>query len=324
MSLFFDDSKLFFLGLYRRRLKVAHIFRLKCKHFVSDALALMMKGLHYEVLIWLYERSWGLFGRMRLSALRQDHFARVNYNCLGIPFVEKSHSRLWREKTLLDMLLRVKNRSLIHELEQCGRKLRIQIDAISADPRPILLAPLHMCSDTCVALVTARAVGGSLTVVSDEVDKLKLTDHYHDEINGHIRLNFVSPLHLNIKNFVTILRNIRQKRGWFAIFPDALPEMTSKMFNVRMRTKTFTLFNRQALLHSGFLEIAKMMNARVFVYGLVRKKGGFDIDVLGCLDCNSLEHDFPKLFELALIKHAPSWLLWHFPSLFYFSADSDF
>jgi hypothetical protein len=258
-----------------------------------------------------------LFTRMERQTKR-DRFSAQIWDANRERLIGDEHTigyrELKRRRILLESAIYHADPKLKAMMIECAAELSRAREALIQRGYTAIFAPFHFCSDA-VATVTAAMVPPyrchAYSIYSqnyfgnDEADHLKsfgaeLIQHHPDNPATHQRV---------------MLREVRTGLANIVIFPDILPQFTAGLLGRVMRTRNVTLFDREARLHSGAEEIARMAGGKLIPYYVYWKDRRLSIRIFE--PCEDIE-EIASCIEQSLRECGDQWLLWHFPSLFYF------
>ncbi|MGL4754939.1 MAG: hypothetical protein ACRCXB_21420 [Aeromonadaceae bacterium] len=228
------------------------------------------------------------------------------------------HEALWKKKVYLDKCLYHYNNKLTLELIAAAKKLQIEMEKIQLGGDPVILAPLHTVSDVVVGTLCSYLDTEKILIISNH-DYHSIGPDEKVKLDAQ-KMQLINPKQLNIPTLKSIIRKVKSHENVFVLYPDVPPEVTWKLSGKSMRTFDCKLFSRQARLHSGLSELAKMTKAKVLFFCMVDKGGVLDVVISGVLPWNLIAERSPTIIENAIRQYSEQWLLWHTPSLFYFNS----
>lgn len=226
-----------------------------------------------------------------------------------------SYSQLQRRRVILSTAVYHGEKNIIAMMTACAEKLTQAREAVIGEGYTPIFAPLHICSDALATITAAMALPRRAYVYSvyqngdfgdDDISKQSILDieliQYHPN----------SPAVQQRK----MLRELRTGKANVIIFPDILPQCTAGLLGREMRAKSMNLFGRQARLHSGAEELARMTHSLLIPFYIYWHNNKIEIRIFE--PCRE-NHTLWDCIELALKEKGDQWLLWHFPSIFYFN-----
>lgn len=254
-------------------------------------------------------------GRIWRSNLVRTVGARVHVDPMRLDYPELARRRLVLESAVYHA-----EPALIAMMRECASRLESVTDELKSGGGIPVLAPFHFCSDviatTVVALMEPRrthvvAISAAGQYGSDEAAwygkfATEIIKHHPDNPPACLR---------------TILRDLRAGTANAVIFSDILPQFTRGYLRRTMRTRNVTLFDRPARLHCGAEDLARMVGGTLVPFYVYWQHGRLGIRIFepchgnGDGNGNGIAH----CLEQALRECGDQWLLWHFPSLFYFN-----
>lgn len=254
-----------------------------------------------------------------LSRNRQRQMlATHNYRRVTGQSARLNRSALWVEKALRDSLFYHGDKKTIAQLQQCAEALNSAINQLDDSPRPVILAPFHMVSDVLAGIVCGLLPGSGVSIISTHLDGA-VGPHESEALQRNkVKMSLVDPGGISSAELKKLIRDIRAQRCRLVIYPDAPPEVTWHLTRKHMRSEDCHLFNRPARIHSGLSELAKLSDAQVLFFGLVRHQGRLKLRVYGVAQPDEVAVQLPRVLETALLNDPQDWLLWHTPSFYYF------
>ncbi|RZT42385.1 lysophospholipid acyltransferase family protein [Cupriavidus agavae] len=227
----------------------------------------------------------------------------------------QGYAALVRRRLVLESAMYHTESGLVGMLEACAAELAMARENMVAQGFTPVFAPLHVCSDALAVAVISLVPPRRTHTIS-----IYAAGHYGaDEAAAFARRDAVMIQHHPDEPAAArraMLREMRANHANLAIFPDILPQFTEAHLGRAMRTHPVTLFGRPARLHGGAGELARLVGGRLIPFYVFWEGGRLAIRVFPpCVDGN----DVARCLEQALREHGDQWLLWHFPSLFYFN-----
>lgn len=260
----------------------------------------------------------GWYIRSRPRNRPRQLLAKNNYCRVTGQHAELNRSALWAEKALRDSLFYHGDKKTVAQLQQCAEALDSAINQLGDSPRPVILAPLHMVSDVLAGIVCGLLPGNGVRIISTHLDGAVGPRESEALRRSKVKMSLVDPGSISSSDLKKIIRDIRGQRCRLVIFPDAPPEVTWHLTGKHMRSEDCQLFDRPARIHSGLSELAKLSDAQVLFFGLVRRQGRLKLRVYGVAQPDEVTVQLPRMLETALLTDPQDWLLWHTPSLYYF------
>lgn len=260
-----------------------------------------------------YPRVW----RFRSPA----RVATDNYKIISGKTRPWLYHNVWRMKKPLELAMYFHNPYLLANMRDLAVELEKTIADIRQRGKTPILAPLHMCSDMLASVLCSMVTPQKSSVISI----YQHNDFGPNEIRAMEQLGFmleqVNPLDSGRK-MAQVLRQAQRQERNFVIYPDALPQSTWRLTGKMMPTKKLHIFQRQGRLHAGTERIAGLLNAEIVVFYLTFDGQRLQLHLLDVLSHTDFIKQSASLIEQALTAHPESWLLWHYPSLFYFNANN--
>lgn len=182
-----------------------------------------------------------------------------------------------------------------------------------------VLTPLHMVSDRLSALLCA----GLRTQPTWVVSSFRAGDvgPHEARATAGLPLHHLHPSALEGSAVRDVIRHCRQGTGQLVVFPDIPPEATQHLFNRTMRSVPARLFGRDARLHCGLADLARLIDTPLVYFSLQVVKHRLQLKVLGLVHASAVATTGASLIERGLREHPEQWLLWNSPSFFYFHPD---
>ncbi|MFM5429141.1 hypothetical protein ACET60_05620 [Aeromonas veronii] len=192
--------------------------------------------------------------------------------------------------------------------------------------RDLIFYPFHVFSDELPVIVLSMMMEKKLYVISDvsEDDWLRKWGEGSTSFRNLWlqNLNLCNPFELQAIEATRMIKRIvgERRRGQceFALFPDALPEYTVRLRGGQNYTKA-CIFNRPSLLHSGGFSFPKIMQKDVLPFYIYVRRGKIKLEVLPVVEKENINDELPILIETVIQEMHDQWMLWHFPSFFYFN-----
>lgn len=224
-----------------------------------------------------------------------------------------------RRRMVLDSAVCCAAPTLVPMLEACAAQLEAAISRASRRGGPPVLAPLHMCSDITATVVAALAAPRRAHVFSIYgQERIGLMEASHLQAHGMTVIQHApdAPLAAHRR----IMRELREHAANLVMFPDILPQFSEAYLGYAMRTRSVRLFGREARLHVGAESFARMAGVGILPFYIYWQDDRLAIRIFDpCDDVDGIA----RCMEQALWSHGDQWLLWHFPSLFYFNDSAE-
>jgi len=236
-----------------------------------------------------------------------------------LEFVGRRHCidypELIRRRRACESALYHADAALLAMMADCAARLADAREVLIRSGQTPVFAPLHFCSDAVATMIAtmvppyrchAYSIYGPGHFGSDVASRMSalnmtLIEHHPNSPPARQR---------------EMLRETRAGLANAVIFPDILPQFTTGTLGRVMRTRSVTLFAREARLHSGAEDIARMVGGRLIPYYIHWQDRRLAIRIFD--PCRDLQ-ELASCIERALLECGDQWLLWHFPSLFYFN-----
>ncbi|WP_421207087.1 hypothetical protein [Aeromonas sp. 601027] len=190
----------------------------------------------------------------------------------------------------------------------------------------VIFYPFHVFSDEFPIVVLALATKKKLSVISD-VSKDTWSSKWGQAVS-QFRSDWISDLDLYnpfelsendaAKNIRKIIGECKNDLCDFALFPDALPEYTVRLRGAHTYKKS-TIFERRALLHSGGFVFPRLMKKDILPYYVYVEGFKLKLRIFPLIDKGDVGDKLPFLIECVIKEKSEQWMLWHFPSFYYFN-----
>lgn len=260
-----------------------------------------------------YPRAWRFMAPARI--------ATDNYKIVSGKHRPLLYHNVWRMKKVLEMAFYLNNPYLLANIRDLAAELDQKIADIRLQGKTPILAPLHMCSDMLASVVCSMVAPQKSSVISI----YQSNNFGPNELQTMEKFGFVleqiNPLDAGRK-MALALRQVQRQETNFVIYPDALPQSTWRITGKMMPTKVLQIFQRQGRLHMGTERIARLLDAEIVLFYLNFDGQRLQLHILDVLNHKDFIKKSAPLIEQALTDHPESWLLWHYPSLFYFNANN--
>jgi len=306
----FEFLSLLLSGYVRVYYKKITIFRI----IKSKLVALLFKYIDYRFLLYIAEKYCFLFGKDYglNSSFRQTH-----YNVLGIQSATTHFFCVMRQKILKNALIH-ENKQLLEQLEACAEKIRSYIDENKISSH-LIFAPLHTVSDILQTVIAARVMSKPVVVVSVHNSMQSLHEKQNNNSQG-ISVEQFNPEAMagnEGNSFQDIIVSLVENQKSLVIFPDAIPECTTRLTKKKMKTYPVRLLGRSCELHSGIPVFSRLLKQSTLFYCLqMDNKNNLNVDILDCVDHRKVEEQMPELVEQGICRYNDEWTLWHYTSFF--------
>lgn len=306
----FEFLSLLLSGYVRVYYKKITIFRT----IKSKLIALFFKHIDYRFLLCISEKYCFLFGK---SYGLNNSFRQTHYNVLGLQSTTTHFFCVMRQKILKNALVN-DNKQLLEQLEACAAKIRSYIDANNISSH-LIFAPLHTVSDILQTVIAAQVTGKPVVVVSVHNSMQSLHEKQNNNSQG-ISIEQFNPeaMEGNEGNSLQdIIFSLVENQKNLVIFPDALPECTTRLTKKKMKTFPVRLLERSCELHSGLPVFSRLLKQSTLFYCIkLDDKNNLNIDILDCVDHRKIEKKMPELVEQGICRYNNEWTLWHYTSFF--------
>ena len=227
---------------------------------------------------------------------------------------------VWHKRSALDKAIYFYNRRLESDIKACARRIEECAEQARADGSPVILAPLHMVSETVALGICALVAPSKIWIVAARETGILKPDQLRRFRDFGVDIVWLDPLTLKSGELIQALSALKRGKGNFLIFPDSLPEITTRIFRKTMSTENYILFDRKAQLHSGLAKMAHMVGAKVLFFSLATRAERIVIEMIKVVPCEEISVELPAFIEAALRNTPQSWMLWHSPSSFFFNS----
>ncbi|WP_436873734.1 hypothetical protein [Kosakonia sacchari] len=306
----FEFLSLLLSGYVRVYYKKITIFRT----IKSKLIALFFKHIDYRFLLCISEKYCFLFGK---SYGLNNSFRQTHFNVLGFQSNTTHFFCVMRQKILKNALIN-ENKQLLEQLEACAGKIRSYIDENNISSH-LIFAPLHTVSDILQTVIAARVTGKPVVVVSVHNSMQSLHEKQNNNSQG-ISIEQFNPeaMEGNEGNSLQdIIFSLVENQKNLVIFPDALPECTTRLTKKKMKTFPVRLLERSCELHSGLPVFSRLLKQSTLFYCIrLDDKNNLNIDILDCVDHRKIEKKMPELVEQGICRYNNEWTLWHYTSFY--------
>jgi hypothetical protein len=229
-----------------------------------------------------------------------------------------------RQRVLRNAII-YENHTLCNHLELCADKLRAFIDENNIS-KQLIYAPLHMVSDILPTVLAGIVANKKINVISVHSEHVNLIDRQQNNIYGVSIEQFNPAIMRGDKGtaFSDLVSSLINNESNLVVFPDALPECTSRYTSKSMKTHEIILFGRKSHIHSGVNSFSRLLKEPILIYCLFfnEENKRLDVDILGCVDFYDVENATPVLIECGISKYSSEWIMWHYASFFGFNVSS--
>lgn len=306
----FEFLSLLLSGYVRVYYKKVTVFRI----IKNKLVALFFKYIDYRFLLYVSKRYCFLFGKDYglNSSFRQTH-----YNILGFQSTTTHFFCVMRQKILKNALAH-ENKQLLEQLEACAEKIRSYIDENKISSH-LIFAPLHTVSDILQTVIAARVTRKPVVVVSVHNSMQSLHEKQNNNSQG-ISIEQFNPEAMKGNegnSFQNIIFSLVENQKNLVIFPDAIPECTTRLTKKKMKTYPVRLLERSCELHSGIPVFSRLLKQSTLFYCIqLDDKNNLNVDILDCVGHRKVEKKMPELVELGIGRYNNEWTLWHYTSFF--------
>lgn len=276
--------------------------------------AFIFKRIDYRLLIAvakvfsvMFNRNYGL----------NDSFSQTHNNILGFPCTVSHHFCVIRQRILKKALL-YDNKQLSKQLEICAAEIRHYLDKKNIQS-PVIFAPLHTVSDIIQTVIAALVTKKPAVVVSLH-DSMGMLEAKQDNNSQGISIEQFNPEVMEGNagsGFHDVIFSLTENMKSLVIFPDAIPECTTKMAKKKMKTFSVKMFGKSCELHTGLPVFSRLLKQKVLFYSLSLDQGNnLKLKVLDCVEHNEVEKKMPELITDCIQNNSREWILWHYTSFF--------
>lgn len=306
----FEFLSLLFSGYIRVYYKKTNIIKI----YKAKLLALLFKYIDYRFLLYLAKKYCYLFNN---DYGLNNSFRQTHYNIMGFRGLTTHSFCVMRQKILKNALVN-ENIQLLEQLESCAEKIRCYIDDNNISTQ-LIFAPLHTVSDILQTVIAARVTRKPVVVVSVHNSMQSLHEKQNNNTQG-VSIEQFSPevMEGNEGNsFHDILISLLENQKNLVIFPDAIPECTTRLAKKKMQTYPVKIMERSCELHSGIPVFSRLLKQSTLFYCIkLDEKNNLHLDILDCVGHREVEKKMPKLVEQGISTFNDEWILWHYTSFF--------
>ena len=209
-----------------------------------------------------------------------------------------------------------RNEKILEEIQQCAAQLNHIVSGLRQQGGNVILAPLHIVSDTIAAIVASYVAPKiSTIIVSSGAEKFREVCR----TNENARLYFCSIHQDNIafsRQLSAVINDVIEGKQNIIIFPDIPPTYTSMVSELGKNKIKCKLFDRPAKLHDGILRLSKIMSASVLFF-YIYYDGGLKIKVYSPIEPEQIAVQAPVIIEESIREYPEQWTLWHNGFLFF-------
>lgn len=296
-----------YIRVYYKKINI--IITIKRKLF-----ALFFKHVDYRFLLYVSKKYCFLFNK---DYGLNNSFRQTHYNILGVQSATTHCFCVMRQKILKNALAN-ENKQLLNQLEACAEKIRRYIDENNISSH-LIFAPLHTVSDILQTVIAARVTRKPVVVISVHNSMQSLHEKQTNNSQG-ISIEQFNPeaMEGNEGNsFQDILISLVENQKNLVIFPDAIPECTTRLAKKKMKTYPVKLLERNCELHSGIPVFSRILKQSTLFYCIkLDDKNNFHVDILDCVGHREVEKRMPELVEQGISIFNDEWILWHYTSFF--------
>ncbi len=275
---------------------------------------LFFKYIDYRLLIyfakkysWLFNRSYGM----------NNSFRQTHYNILGYHSEITHHVCVIQQRILKNALIH-ENKQLLNQLENCADDIRNYINENELSSQ-IIFAPLHTVSDIIQTTIAALVTKKPAVVVSVYESMAALDAKQNNNLQG-ISIEQFNPESMTGNSgsaFHDIVSSLLENKKNLVIFPDAIPECTTRFANKKMKTYPVKMFGNNCELHTGLPVFSRLLKQNALFFSInFDHKNNLNINIIDCIGHKEMELRMPQLVEDCIRKYNNEWTLWHYTSFF--------
>ena len=256
-------------------------------------------------------------GVLHCGNKKKINIAEENFRCLTGRKPEYSLSWTQLQRVILeDAAIWGRNEKILEEIQQCAEQLNYIVSGLRQQGRTVILAPLHIVSDTLAAIVASLVAPKiSTIIVSSGAEKFRELCR----TNENAKLYFCSIHQDNIafsRQLSAVINDVTDGKQNLIIFPDIPPTYTSMVSTLGKHKIECKLFDRPAKLHDGILRLSKIMSACVLFF-YIYYDNGLKINIYSPVEPEQIAVKAPAIIEESIREHPEQWILWHNGFLFF-------
>ena len=229
--------------------------------------------------------------------------------------LNKAHKNTIAIKNSLELGTYHRNTTVANMLLECASQLKLVSKKVEDEGFIPIFTPLHFCSDRIAVVIAAMTSPKEMIAYSIYGKGSWGLNEKQNQRQYAINIKEYRPNGPAHEQRI-MLKEVKSGSKGMVIFPDILPQCTQSKMLKNMSYAEVNLFNRSAIMHNGYERIAKITNGKFINYYIYWYKN--------CLKINIFEPTFEsqdviKNIEISINTHAEQWLLWHYPSFFYYN-----
>lgn len=291
-----------------------HKKRVVLQNIKKKGYSLVFKNIDYRILIYtakafsfIFNRNYGL----------NNSFRQTHRNILGFQCNTTHHFCVMRQRILKNALI-YDNKQLLKQLENCATEIRNYLDENNISS-PVIFSPLHTVSDIIQTVIAVLVTKKPAIVVSLH-DSMEPLDSKQNNNSRDIFIEQFNPQTMKGNagsEFHDIIFSLTENKKNLVIFPDAIPECTTKLANKKMKTYPVKMFERNCELHTGLPVFSRLLKQKSLFYSLsLDPRNNLKINILDCIEHHEVERKMPVLIANCIRKYSNEWILWHYTSFF--------
>lgn len=304
----------FYILLLSGHIRRLYKKRILIQSFKDKVYSLFFKHIDYRLLIyfakkysWLFNKNYGV----------NKSFKQTHYNILGYHSDITHHVCVIQQRILKNALIH-QNKQLLNQLENCAAEIRNYIDENKISSQ-IIFAPLHTVSDIIQATIAALVTKKPAVVVS-VYDSMAALDARQNNNSQGISIEQFNPESMSGNSgseFHDIVSSLLENQKNLVIFPDAIPECTTRFAKKKMKTYSVKMFGNSCELHTGLPVFSRLLKQKALFYSInLDRKNNLKMNVIDCIGHKEMELKMPQLVESCIRKYNNEWILWHYTSFF--------
>ncbi|BEM85516.1 hypothetical protein SME41J_48400 (plasmid) [Serratia marcescens] len=297
-------------GLFRHLCKKITIF----KTIRNSAYDLLFRYIDYRVIIYISVRASRLLNK---NYGLNESYRQTHFNILGFHSATTHHVCVIRQRILKRALIH-ENKQLLKQLERCADEIRNFLHDKNLSGQ-VIFAPLHTVSDVMQTVIAALVNKKPVVVVSVH-DAIPELDTKQNNNRQGIFIEQFSPEAMQGNTgseFHDVIYSLLSSQKNLVIFPDALPECTTRFAKKKMKTYPVILHGKNCELHTGLPFFSRLLKQKSLFYSIrLDRINNIRLSVLGCVDQQNVEREMPGLIENGISRNHNDWILWHYTSFF--------
>lgn len=304
----------FYIILLSGYIRVFFIKKTIIKSIINLFYDLLFRYIDYRVILFIAVRFSMCFNK---NHGLNDSYRQTHFNILGFHTATTHHVCVTRQRILKRALIH-ENKELLKQLERCADDIRQYIREKKLSEH-VVFAPLHTVSDIIQTVIAALVFKKTAIVVSVH-DAIPDLDKRQSNNNHDIFIEQFNPEKMTGNagsEFQDVIFSLLNNQKNLVIFPDALPECTTKFSNRKMKTYPVRMHGKNCELHSGLPFFSRLLKQKTLFYTIsFDNLNNIKLSILDCIDYQHIESRMPLLLEDGIRRYHNEWILWHYTSFF--------